>query len=520
MANENVATNRSTQRFELARLSVVFGSLERGIGTALALLRVPLLIWALSLYQYGLYMAILGVVATAHLLDFGLHYGVVNAVAEARGRDDLSAVGRIIATAFVIYSLIASAVALLILPAFALLPMGWLLNVPPDQETLARNVALLGYAGVVLPLPLKVFSAGMQGFQKQYVISAFRSAWHILIFGVLAAAVALFPENLIIVVAVGTAGELLYWLAVALVAVRRQPELTLRFKKASRSLAPSLTAVGLAFFVTNIANLFKFTLGNTVVSHGLGPGAVPSLAVPLALYMAAHGIASMGNESLWPAYGEAATRGEWEWVQRAFCLGAKVALGLSGAFAVLGGLLGGALIEVWTPKEISVSEPMLLLLSAWLLSQMCFNVAASLLAALKRVSVMMYFSLFEGIGVFGLSLWWVEPLGAEGVALAMLVMSLTSASLCLGVAVPRATGRRVRTPWGILARVALCIGLALGVGVAAGDFIDGDTPLLVVIRGGVLVGGTYAGAAWWILMDHNERRRVGAWCRRQLDFGR
>ncbi|NQZ99105.1 MAG: hypothetical protein HRU01_21580, partial [Myxococcales bacterium] len=63
MANENAATNRSTQRFELARLSVVFGSLERGIGTALALLRVPLLIWALSLYQYGLYMAILGVVA-------------------------------------------------------------------------------------------------------------------------------------------------------------------------------------------------------------------------------------------------------------------------------------------------------------------------------------------------------------------------------------------------------------------------------------------------------------------------
>ena len=122
---------------------------------------MPLLIWGLDLEAYGLYMAILGVVATANLFDFGLHYGVLNAVSAARGRDDDAAVERIVATAFLIYSAIVAAVLLLVVPLLFLIPMDRLLGVTPEQAPLASQVALLAFAGLLVPMPFKVFSGAL-----------------------------------------------------------------------------------------------------------------------------------------------------------------------------------------------------------------------------------------------------------------------------------------------------------------------------------------------------------------------
>ncbi len=474
-------------------------------------MRVPLLIWGLELYQYGLYMAILGVVATANLLDFGLHFGVLNAVAAARGREDHASIRKIVATAFVIYLGISVIVLCLLVPTIGVIPMGWLLSVPPEQELLARNVALLGFSAVILPMPFKVFVAGLHGFQKQYLVSSFRSILHVVSFAILAVVVVMFPKNLMVVVSVHLGTEVIQWLVFSFIAVRQQPELALRLKSASRALAPSLTAVGLGFFVINIANLFKFTLGSTIVSHGLGPAAVPSLSVALALFISALALSAMASESLWPAYGEAAARGEWPWIQRAFGLGAKAALGLSGAFAVLGGLLGDLLIDVWTPGDLVVPRPVLFYFAIWLMCQTTFSAASSLLLGLNRVPVVMGFALAEGITVFALSVTLVETMGVEGVALAMMLGAVASASLCLGIAVPWATGHRIRVPWGTLARVAICMTLSASIGIWLRDVFGSAQPLVVLVAAGSAVVAVYAGSAWLILLASDEKERVLSW---------
>lgn len=482
----------------------------------MALLRVPLLIWGLELYQYGLYMAILGVVSTANLLDFGLHFGVLNAVAAARGRDDHASIRKIVATAFVLYLTIAVVVLCLLVAIVGVIPFGWLLSVPPEQESIARNVALLGFAAVIAPMPFKVFSAGLHGFQKQYLVSAFRSVTHVASFAVLAGVVAMFPKNLILVVSVHAATVVIQSLILSFIAVRQQPELSLRLKSASRALAPGLTAVGLGFFAINIANVFKFSLGNTVVSHGLGPAAVPSLSVALALFMTAHAVAGMVAQSLWPAYGEAAARGEWPWIQRAFGLGAKAALGVSGVFAVLGGLLGDLLIDVWTPADIDVPGRVLIFLAFWLLTQTGFSIASSLLSGLNRVSIVMGFAFVEGVTVFVLSVTLIESMGVEGVALAMLLGGMTSAPLCLCLAVPRATGHRVRAPWGTLARVALCIALTAIVGIWLRNAFDSAQPFVVLATVGSVMVIVYAISAWLFLLASDEKERVLAWFANRL----
>jgi O-antigen/teichoic acid export membrane protein len=512
---EPSSASRSARRFALARLAVAFGGLDKAVGTLASLLRVPLLIWALTLEQYGLYVAILGVVATANLLDFGLSYGVLNAVADARGRDDRASISGIVATAFVLYTGIVAAAFALLGPLLLLLPLDRILGAASGQSDLVRQVALLGFASFVLPLPLKVFSAGLQGFQQQYAVSAFRSLSSFAELALLAAVAVVFRGRLVPVVLVVLATEILRWSLFAWYAAWRQPELRLRLGSASRALAPGLAAAGVVFLVTNLANTLKLTLGSTVVSHGLGPASVPAFSVPLALFVAAFGLALVSAQSFWPAYGEAAARGDWDWVQRAFVLGSKMAVGVAGAFAVPGCLFGTALIDVWMPKSIAVSQTLLLLLAVWLVAETCFNATASLLSGLQKIRIVMWVALAEGVLVLASSLWLVERLGVAAVGGSMALWgSLGALALCAATA--PATAGRLRFAWGPLARVLACIVVSAGVGLALRQALAGSSALATLALGGGLTLGAYALAAWWLVLTPLERARVWGFARRRL----
>lgn len=505
--------SRSGRRFQLARLAVAFGGMDRGVSSLLALVRVPLLVWGLGLYQYGLYMAILGLTATAGLLDFGLHLGVLNAVAAARGRDDEASIRRTVATAFLSYTAIVVAAGALILPAVSRLPLDALLGIEPGEVPLARQVVLLAAASLLLPMPLKVFSAGLDGFQKQYVTAIYRSVSSLVRLGLLAGAVVLFRERLLLVVAVSVAGELLHWIGLAFYAVHRQGELALHLGSASRTAARALVPTSLLFFVANLANLFKVTLGSTIVSHGLGPEAVPAFSVPFALFMTAYGLASLVSASFWPAYGEAAARGEWSWVERAFSLSARTAVGLGAFFAVLGALFGDRVVDLWIPGRVAASPRLLALLALWLLAQTAVHAVHNLLSGLGRVRVVTATSLVEGLGVFVLSLWLVGTVGVEGVAAAMALAASASAAVLLLVVLPRSTQGRLSVPWGGFLRIGVCLLAAAAAGGGARYVLGGAPPLLIVGAGAGTAAAVFAATAWRLALTPDERRRLRAWAR-------
>ncbi len=504
---------RSRERFRLARLAVLVGAAEKGAQSFLALVRVPLLLWGLTLEQYGLYMAILGFVATAQLLDFGLHFSVLNAVAAARGRDDSASITRIVATAFVLYAGVV-VVALGALPLLVpYLPLGRLLGLAPDQVPLARIVVAICLCRLLLPMPLKVFSAGLQGFQQQYAVSAYQSISSVLQLCVLAVVVVLFRERLVVVAAAGLANEVLHWTVFGYYAVRRSPALSLHISAFSRALAPALLSVGVVFGITNLANLMKLAFGSVVVSHGLGPAAVPGFSVPLALYLAALGVCALIARSFWPAYGEASTRGEWSWVARAFGLGTKAALGIAGALAVLGWTFGDALIDLWTGGRIQPSETLLGLFAVWLLAQMCINVSGTLLSGLNMQRVVMWTSLGEGAAALGGGLLLVGRYGVEGVTGAMAVSAAVTASFLLGHAVTRWTDNRVRTPWDVLGRVGACVVVAALTGKTLGWLLGEHGPATQLLLGAGPTATVYALAAWRIVLSGGERGRLRSWIR-------
>lgn len=495
---------------------MIFGGVERVVLAAASFVRIPLLLWGLDLHDYGIWVAILGIAASATLLDFGLHFGVVNAVSAARGHDDHDAVRRAIATAFIVYAVITVAAAFLLLPVLSWLPLHEAIGAGPQDADLVRGVALLGFAGLILAMPLKVYAASLTGQQELWIVSLFRSVQAVGQLAVLAIAFSVYGAGLLAIAWLGFGTELVSWGLFASWVERRRPELGVRPRFASRALAPTLLATGSTFVAINLANLAKTSLGSAIVAHGRGPEAVASLAVPLGLFTIAFGLAALVASSLWPAYGEAAARSEWSWIERSFALGTKVSLAVAAGFAVLGTFFGSDVIRLWAPKAGRPGLALMAVLGIWLVAQAGVNAAASLLNGMGRLRAVTIASGIEGIAVVSASLAVVQPFGVDGVAFAMACAGLANAAFLLLIAIPVGTAGRVAPPLALLGLLAVSVAAASFVAGALHMALAEVHPALRLLAGAIPTAAVFAALVWTVLLAPAERVRVRAvWTRRE-----
>ena len=508
--------NHSRERFRLARLAMAVGGLERVVSTVVGAARIPLLVWGLSSRDYGLYVTILGVVATAALTDFGLSLGVVNAVSKAHGEGAPGRAREVAATGFVIYTVITAA-SLVATGFFAwLAPLPTLLGVAPDQGRLARTLATLGFVGILLPMPLRVVPAVMVGTQQQHVPALFRTILMPVQMGLLAFVLVAWRGALVPVAIVGAVFEPVAWLSFALWAAVYQPGAAIHLRAASTRYVRVLLGSGLLFFMTNVASLFKRTVPIVVISRALTPEGVPPFSVPMALFAIGISASDVVAVSLWPAYGEAAARGDWPWVERAFRAGSKAALTIAVLVAALGLLVGADVVAIVASKISMPPRGVFAWLALWLLTQALTSIATFPLAAMGRNRLVMWMSLGEGaLTVFATSVL-VRPYGVQGVAFAMMVSGATSAIFLSAYAVPRATQGRLRVDIATYARLALCGLATTGAMWPVARALAAYSPLARVlgVTGPTLI--CYGGLAWAFVATALERERLRQWCTLRL----
>src|SRR5207248_1138716 len=96
----------------------------------------------------------------------------------------------------------------------------------------------------------------------------------------------------------------------------RRPQLRPRWSHFSAGAARRLLGMGGLFLVLQISMAFAFTSDNLVAAQVLGPEAVTQYSVPYRLFGIFITMLMVILGPLWPAYGEAASRGDVDWVVR------------------------------------------------------------------------------------------------------------------------------------------------------------------------------------------------------------
>jgi O-antigen/teichoic acid export membrane protein len=332
-----------------ATLTTAIGVTARIVAVAVRLTTIPLALRLLGPERYGLWLAVGSLLAWIGVAGPGLSNGLIDAVSDARGRDDWAAMRRHVSTA--VFALGGLGLLLLALtPAVSRMPaVASLLGIAARPDLLAETQMLLLVTTALLAASFALEFVGplTTGLQEGYLFSlaAMASSLAILL-GV--AAVAINGGTLVtFALVVGIPPIAANFMLASYLFLRRYPQLKPSLRALDSGSLKALMAFGGWMFVTQAGDLAIFQSANLLIASHFGPAAVPRYAVPASVFMNVAALCFIIVQPYWPALKEASVRGDWEFIRStsARTLTIRLAIMTSAALVVI--VAGPPLIRLW-----------------------------------------------------------------------------------------------------------------------------------------------------------------------------
>ncbi len=358
--------SRGEERHRRAILTGSVATFARIVQISSSLVTVPLTLKYLGNERFGLWMTISSVLAMAAFADFGIGNGVLNTVAKAFGKDDVEQVRRAASSGFALLSLIAVCLIAVFESIYRMIDWGSFFRVKSPQAISEAGPALAVFViCFALNISLDVVQRVQLGVQRGYFFSlwqligstlgllgVFAGIWFHVGLPTLVAAIAGAPLLATTFNAIHFFGFIRPDLRPSVSFVR--PEMVLQIAK-----------LGGFFFVLQLVIAFSYSADNFILARALGAVNVPEYSIPQRMFSLITMISGMLVAPLWPAYGEALSRGDISWVKNALnrsLLLVFVATALASCILLL---LANQLIHWWVGPRIH--PPLLLLvgLAVW-----------------------------------------------------------------------------------------------------------------------------------------------------------
>ena len=359
---------RSQERHRRIALSAVASGTAKAITIATSLVTVPLTLNYLGVERYGLWMTISSVIAMMVFADFGIGNGLMNAVAEAYGKDDNGAIRGHVANALVILSMVAVLLVLAFFVVYSKIDWGGFFNVKTRLAIQEAGPALAVFmVCFAVGVPAGVVQRVQMGMQQAFASSLWQAGGSVL---------GLFLTLFTIHFKGG-----LPWLVLALSGA---PVIVLLLNGTTfffiqrRDLLPRIACVtgngirrilhgGILFFVLQIACSVAFSSDNIIIAKILGADAVAHYSVISKLFEGVLMVIGLAFNPLWPAYGEAKARGDKLWIKKTLARSMICTLGLTVLTAFLLVMFYKPLFAMWVGTKYIFPFALVLWYAIWMI---------------------------------------------------------------------------------------------------------------------------------------------------------
>jgi O-antigen/teichoic acid export membrane protein len=414
--------NEGQQRYQRIIHSTIAATAARGLNLLVGFISVPLAVGYLGRDRYGVWITISSLLAFLSFTDFGLGSSLLNAVADANGRNDRHQAQRYVSSAFWLLAVMG----IVLWVAFAG-SSHWIAaqlfsgNGPSSLLSEASPAVFIAITIFFLNFPLNLFA---------YVLSAHQENAIVNITAMITAA-----ANLVAIVVVVACKAGLIWLVLSYSGCGLVVSLICSiwlFGYSKPWLKPSIQAVdwtvmrnllgtGWKFLAVSFFWMINSQTDNLIISHFLGPGAVTPYSIAFRLFSYTVVFQSFAVFALWPAYTEARARNDVAWIRRAFRANVFFSFISSAPFAILFIVFGQRIIRLWAGEDAVPQFQLLVWMAIWNLMLATLNAGTCLLKAFGRLSGMTIYGSITAVVNIALSIILVQHWGVVGVVFASIV---------------------------------------------------------------------------------------------------
>jgi O-antigen/teichoic acid export membrane protein len=419
MTDANDARERNHRRGKHLKFTVFTGFMARASAMLVTIVSVPLTLSYLGNERFGLWMTATSVVSMLAFADFGIGNGLLSAVAEASGRDDLDQIRRYISSGLTILIAIAACMLLLFFStAYPLVDWSHVFNV---HSPTARAEAGPTIAALVVCVACSVSALVVPRVQLALQYGFIYNLWvTIAQFAVICA---------IWLISIGHGSVPLLILALSglpplisaingLIFFRRNRQYRPRWAFVDKAAMRRILSTGFMFVLLQIGLSISFTSDKLIIARLLGAEAVASYSVYERVFGVGVNVVMVMLTPIWPAYAEAWARNDTEWVRRALRRSLSLSIGVSAAFAASIVVAGPLIVTLWTRKNVPVDSIVLYGLGIWCVIQATLNALSMLLNGLHMIRIQVIASILTACVAIPLKLLLVRDLGPAGAVLA------------------------------------------------------------------------------------------------------
>lgn len=436
------AGDRGTERNRRAVLTGAASTIARVVQGGTLLITVPLTIHYLGNERFGLWMTISSVLAMAAFADFGLGNGVLNTVATAYGKDDVKGIRSAISSGMAVLAAIATGVLVLYFSIYRFVSWGDFFRVSSPQARLEAGPALTVFVVCfVLNIPLDVVQRVQLGMQRGYRNGLWQMSGSV--FGLSGVLVGIWLHVSLPVLVMAIAGGPLF--ATSLNAIHFfgviRKDLRPSLNLVSRDVIAKIAKLGGLFFVLQLGVAVAFSADNFIIARTLGAVHVPEYSIPQRLFGFISMIVAMLVGPLWPAYGEAISRGDIGWVRKTLKGSLSLVFVAALAASSLLLLLAPRVIRLWVGTSIHPPFILLLGFSIWTVMDCCGNTVAMFLNGASIMRFQVIISCFFGIICIATKVLFTRHYGSAGVPWATILTYATLIALPCLFYIPRILAR-------------------------------------------------------------------------------
>jgi O-antigen/teichoic acid export membrane protein len=393
----------------------------RGVGALCQILQVPIAIKALGNEAFGLWISLMSVSYLITFADFGLGQGTQNRLAEAFATDREDEQHDLFANAFLVLAsigLVLFVVGSIVIQGVDFTRMFHIAS--PDLRvtapTAVRVVLLFFCINFPLGLAQRLSYARQMGWMHNLTQALAGVA------SVIGIYVAAHRGAGIVAIIVVVQSTVVVGNAVLLLVQFRQMGWLGGFRGRFRQkTVRGLLGLGGFFALQQVLTVVLFALPQVIISTAMGAASVTSFNLTQRFFNVFAIIQGAFMLPLWPAYSEAAGKGEYAWIQKTLMKSVKATLAFSVGPMAIATLVARPLIRLWVGAKADLpSLELIWVLFIWnavVFLQQPFGYMLAGISEVRRVTV---YAIIGTVVSTSLMLAMVGRLGQEGVVIGLL----------------------------------------------------------------------------------------------------